>query len=55
MNLLEHIQRRTIKMSQGMEYLPYKDKLRNLWQFSLEKALGRPKRRGQALWQGLLG
>ena len=37
MNLLEHIQRRTIKMSQGMEYLPYKDKLRNLWLFSLQK------------------
>ena len=36
-DLLEHIQRRATKMTQGMEHLSYKDRLRQLEQFSLEK------------------
>ena len=37
MDLLECIQRRVTKMIQGMEYLSYKDRLRELGLFSLKK------------------
>ena len=36
-DLLECIQRRTTKMMQEMEYLPYEDSQRELGVFSLEK------------------
>ena len=37
MDLLEHIHRRTTEIIQGMEHLFYKDRLRELGLFSLEK------------------
>jgi len=37
MNLLELIQRRATQMMQGIEYLPYEDRLRDLGLFSLER------------------
>ena len=43
MDLMEYIQGRATKMIQGMEHLSYKDRLKELGLFSLEKAQGRPE------------
>ena len=36
-NLLKHVQRKSTKIIQGMEHLPYEDTLRDLGLFSVEK------------------
>lgn len=42
-DLLEHSHRRLTKIIQLIEHLPYKNRLRELQLFYLEKALGRPE------------
>ena len=39
MELLEQVQRRTMKMIKGLEHLPYEDRLRHLGLFSMKRRL----------------
>ena len=43
MGLLESLQRRATNVTQRMEHLSYKDRLRELGLFSLEKVPGKPE------------
>lgn len=37
MGKLERVQQRTMKVMMALEHLPYKERMRELWLFSLEK------------------
>ena len=51
---MEHVYRRATKMIQGMEHLPYKDRLRaGAVQRREEKALGRPESSLSVFKEGL--
>jgi len=54
-DLLEQVQRRAMKMTRGLEYLSYEDKLGEFWLFSLEKRrLSVLKGSLQERWRGAL-